>query len=124
MEPRSRERGNVQCDQRPPVRGSKLQWSRAHVSAETARLPIGVAGTFLLQWSRAHVSAETAPGAVGGRRVSRASMEPRSRERGNWISTDQPLKPGGLQWSRAHVSAETLPTCYCFSSACLASMEP
>jgi len=57
MGPRSRERGNAACragaEQIP-----KLQWGRAHVSAEICRTSGWQLTAVVLQWGRAHVSAE------------------------------------------------------------------
>ena len=106
MEPRSRERGyvnpvpavkvadplqwsraHVSADTRPPdlrCGGCEwLQWSRAHVSADTViAMRWDIYRSQRLQWSRAHVSADTAAGRAGPRPERCASMEPRSRERG------------------------------------------
>ena len=64
----------------------------------------------LLQWGRAPMSAEIAD--VGSERAPRhrASMGPRSDERGNMTTKRKPHKrPLTLQWGRAPMSAEIHP---------------
>jgi len=84
-----------------------LQWSRDHVIAETALPAPRATPIFWLQWSRDHVIAETreSPGLVISERV--ASMEPRSRDRGNPECGQGEDDGNTLQWSRDHVIAET-----------------
>src|SRR5258706_197149 len=61
MGPRSRERGKA-MDKILDKAEVKLQWGRAHVSAESGGFGFQFAGLFQLQWGRAHVSAESASG--------------------------------------------------------------
>ena len=130
MEPRSRERGNPDATRRcqPPnelqwsraqesaeigmfrsVPGMRnaLQWSRAQESAEISACGSAASRIVQLQWSRAQESAEIQRRPPQRLRDGAASMEPRSRERGNPGLIGFPLAmASALQWSRAQESAE------------------
>ena len=107
MEPRSLERGNDDAD-RSEGGNCLLQWSHVHSNVETFSFSTGrnllshrfngatftrtwkprqetfkVRGACQLQWSHVHSNVETAIGATHLVSVDRASMEPRSLERGN-----------------------------------------
>src|SRR3989304_2703768 len=80
-----------------------LQWGRALVSAETGALRMPRAPLGSLQWGRALVSAETSRRGNGHHQEVRASMGPRSGERGNTVVSGGPGKNLQLQWGRALV---------------------
>ena len=81
MGPRSRERGHLSPHIDVP-KHPKLQWGRAHVSADIRARTRSLHRSLGLQWGRAHVSAD----------ISFSTF---------------PLPPfAKLQWGRAHVSAD------------------
>ena len=128
MGPRSRERGNLRAYRehraysrfngaalsergnaltRTADRSSRLQWGRALSSAEMPPGQESLRRSAMLQWGRALVSAEIAALVVTVSGIRRASMGPRSRERGNLHAARQSSASAYmLQWGRALVSAE------------------
>src|SRR5688572_7057105 len=83
-----------------------LQWSRARLSAEIARVGLFDEREGWLQWSRARLSAEMLQGESTFIAIA-ASMEPRSFERGDAASLNSGRGTrAALQWSRARLSAE------------------
>ena len=106
MEPRSNERGN-QGIESVRRRLRMLQWSHAQTSVETDRngdllsIPLG------LQWSHAQTSVETVRRCRKSPEKERASMEPRSNERGNVGGFSSLHGSNTLQWSHAQTSVET-----------------
>ena len=132
MEPRSAERGNAcPCCWRA-VSACELQWSHAQLSVETRALDDhGVRRRRVLQWSHAQLSVETWSLPTAGSSMIKASMEPRSAERGNrqtlsnsGSASKASMEPRSaergnlpasirsnaarlLQWSHAQLSVET-----------------
>ena len=106
MEPRSIERGNaarVFTSKSRPV----LQWSHAQLSVETFTYPHGQHAYNQLQWSHAQLSVETCLWVALQVGDCRASMEPRSIERGNTHAIARAADLFALQWSHAQLSVET-----------------
>jgi hypothetical protein len=105
MGPRSIERGNAGVSPKI-ISQFVLQWGRAQSSAEITPIPDGIVQIQGLQWGRAQSSAEMR----GDLRLliagSRASMGPRSIERGNLEPSFMPRWDRRLQWGRAQSSAE------------------
>src|SRR2546430_1647981 len=126
MGPRSCERGNAQPCATLLLRLCSLQWGRAHVRAEIGTEPMVVRVWFdTLQWGRAHVSAEIRYRSFMQECDRRASMGPRSCERGNQaVLGDVTLDVIKLQWGRAHVSAEMSRSFFYVAFAQRASMGP
>ena len=125
MWPRSRERGNECRDGEQMGTRYQLQCGRAHVSAETNCARLSVMHDIALQCGRAHVSAET-------RCVSRAlirrraSMWPRSRERGNddrdaerSRSSDASMWPRSRERGNTAAASRPSSTLPCFNVAAL-----
>src|SRR5579885_3237776 len=81
--PRSDERGNS-CHAGSFRRLAALQWGRARMSAEIRSGSVGARKGRPLQWGRARMSAEMKSGQKNVQTVLRASMGPRSDERGNF----------------------------------------
>ena len=115
MGPRSQERGNGVDDRpRPRLLGTALQWGRVLTNAEThlpATCEIDRDWIDWLQWGRVLTNAETRSVNHPTTRGCRASMGPRSHERGNAAPELQSaIVANGLQWGRVLTNAETAPT--------------
>ena len=132
MEPRSLERGNTDLLIRQAVKGL-LQWSHVHSNVETRQESVrdlaterGFNGaTFTRTWKQGHfnlLSTQERRASMEPRSLERgnfkrerqlsiqrqASMEPRSLERGNHTPTAYDcLLAGLLQWSHVHSNVET-----------------
>ena len=83
MGPRSHERGNVRNADSPDLITAELQWGRVLTNAETRYTPRDWDGASMLQWGRVLTNAETPPNESALHPRRRASMGPRSHERGN-----------------------------------------
>src|SRR5205085_2503398 len=84
-----------------------LQWSHAQLSVEICERGFYHGLYIGLQWSHAQLSVEILERATERRLVERASMEPRSAERGNApIATMMRYTSIALQWSHAQLSVE------------------
>ena len=79
-------RGHVTAESRvtaeQETRIMKLQWGRGHVTAESLRCEYGSPSMTWLQWGRGHVTAESSERLERRPDGGRASMGPRSRDRG------------------------------------------
>ena len=107
MGPRSHERGNPV---RPKIRQylyASLQWGRVLMNAETKEIS-GLDSVLVgLQWGRVLMNAETATGCGRCWCGTKASMGPRSHERGNRAGRDCRDTGDRLQWGRVLMNAET-----------------
>ena len=83
MGPRSEERGNRLREDSRRLRAAALQWGRAPKNAEMQARFLEAGGFVELQWGRAPKNAEIIDPVELGPRRGRASMGPRSEERGN-----------------------------------------
>ncbi len=82
MGPRSVERGNPKSE--PPSRSHRsLQWGRVRLNAETRIRMQRLMTSGMLQWGRVRLNAETARLLMKPKPSWKASMGPRSVERGN-----------------------------------------
>ena len=110
MGPRSQKRGN-RCSSLHDGHGTKLQWGRAHRSAETGRLVTVLSNSKSLQWGRAHRSAETRDPRQGHRHPPRRFNGAALTEARKLVQlVEWGYSESKLQWGRAHRSAETSPT--------------
>src|SRR5579885_2000940 len=106
MGPRSGDRGNPTDHAIPAVAYNVLQWGRDLVIAEIGMHVAAPQNAFLLQWGRDLVIAEIRGGSDQGETRLRASMGPRSGDRGNSYGHPQILSDFRLQWGRDLVIAE------------------
>src|SRR5579875_1061619 len=149
MGPRSGDRGNPTDHAIPAVAYNVLQWGRDLVIAEIGMHVAAPQNAFLLQWGRDLVIAEIRGGSDQGETRLRASMGPRSGDRGNISSSyrhigDSPASMGPrsgdrgnsyghpqilsdfrLQWGRDLVIAEMWrKAAVILGSQCVSSMGP
>src|SRR5579875_1564647 len=107
MGPRSGDRGNPTDHAIPAVAYNVLQWGRDLVIAEIGMHVAAPQNAFLLQWGRDLVIAEIRGGSDQGETRLRASMGPRSGDRGNISSSyrhigDSPASMGPRSGDRGN----------------------
>ncbi len=105
MGPRSDERGNRSSLVFSSVIQG-LQWGRARMSAEMNAELAELLVPSQLQWGRARMSAEINVAQKNPGGTLKASMGPRSDERGNAEACPKFGPAYRLQWGRARMSAE------------------
>ncbi len=95
MGPRSCDRGEAFSSSRTCSHISGLQWGRGHVTAESRNQDVESPNQHvMLQWGRGHVTAESARPGTRDHGRNRASMGPRSCDRGEGNSRARAAKPG------------------------------